>query len=144
MIYTSYFARLKDLPEDCVPISISLYSPKWYHGLKYITLAPSPKILNKWKEKHDERLYTVCFRFNILRLLNPKKVEKDLYKLSGGRDVVLVCYEKFGDFCHRHLVTEWFIRHGIKCKELKFDGRKKKNETANTSNSRRARYNVWK
>jgi uncharacterized protein (DUF488 family) len=31
---------------------------------------------------------------------------------------VLLCYEKSGDFCHRHLVAEWLRRYGYEVKEL--------------------------
>ena len=32
---------------------------------------------------------------------------RKLEELSGGRDVVLICYEAPGDFCHRHLLKEF-------------------------------------
>ena len=35
MIYTSYFAKMKDLPDNIVPISIAGKSPDWYNGLEY-------------------------------------------------------------------------------------------------------------
>ena len=35
-------------------------------------------------------------------------VLKNLEKLAGGREeIALVCYEKPGDFCHRHIVADW-------------------------------------
>ena len=33
MIYTSYFAKLKYLPKDIVPISICGKCPEWYKGI---------------------------------------------------------------------------------------------------------------
>lgn len=39
-------------------------------------------------------------------------------KLSGGKDIALICYEKPTDFCHRHLVAEWLTTNGIKCDEI--------------------------
>ena len=35
------------------------------------------------------------------------EVLKDLSELSGGNDIALVCYEKPGDNCHRHLIADW-------------------------------------
>ena len=32
--------------------------------------------------------------------------------------IALVCYEKPSDFCHRHLVADWFNKNGIECKEF--------------------------
>lgn len=40
MIYTSYFAKLKSLPDNIVPISICGKTPDWYKGLQYKKLAP--------------------------------------------------------------------------------------------------------
>ena len=31
--------------------------------------------------------------------------------------IALICYEKPTDFCHRHLVADWFNKNGIRCKE---------------------------
>jgi len=45
MIYTSYFAKLKSLPEDIIPISICAKSPNWYKGLQYKRLAPTYDLL---------------------------------------------------------------------------------------------------
>ena len=35
MIYTSYFAKVKDLPKSIVPIAICGKSPDWWDGLEY-------------------------------------------------------------------------------------------------------------
>lgn len=34
-IYTTYFAKLKSLPENVIPISISAKAPVWYIGTQY-------------------------------------------------------------------------------------------------------------
>ena len=31
----------------------------------------------------------------------------NIERLANGKDVALCCYEKPGDFCHRHLVAKW-------------------------------------
>ena len=38
--------------------------------------------------------------------LNPQEILGEILNLSEG-DIALVCYEKPGDFCHRHLVASW-------------------------------------
>lgn len=40
MIYTTYFAKLKSLPNNIIPISICGKAPNWYTGLQYKKLAP--------------------------------------------------------------------------------------------------------
>ena len=50
MIYTSYFAKLKSLPDNIVPISICGKAPDWYEGLQYKKLAPKYDFFMKWKK----------------------------------------------------------------------------------------------
>lgn len=40
MIYTTYFAKLKSLPKDIVPISICGKAPIWYSGIQYKKTCP--------------------------------------------------------------------------------------------------------
>lgn len=41
MIYTSYFAKLKELQKNNItPVSICAKVPDWYDGLQYKKLAP--------------------------------------------------------------------------------------------------------
>lgn len=148
MIYTSNFANLKNIPKDMVPISISLYTPKWYSGKKYSKLAPTKKLFEKWKANNNEYEYEVIYMFDVLSWLNAKTVEEELYKLSGGRDVVLLCYESSMKFCHRHLVAKWFRDKKILCEEFTKNKKNRlrkgeNNEKINISNSKRARYSIW-
>ena len=41
--------------------------------------------------------------------------------MAGTEDIALVCYEKPGDFCHRHLVADWLNEAGYQCEEYKYD-----------------------
>ena len=39
--------------------------------------------------------------------------------LSGGKDDALCCYEKPGDFCHRHILAKWITENtGIEITEF--------------------------
>lgn len=153
MIYTSNFANLKNIPEDMVPISISLYTPKWFKGKRYPKLAPTEKLLRKWKKDNDEYSYEVIYIFDVLSWLNVEEVEKELYKLSGSRDVVLLCYESSDKFCHRHLVAKWFRSKKISCEEFTKTVRDKRSrlrkderdgsKKANIQNSKRTRTSIW-
>ena len=117
MIFTSYFAKLRILPDDIIPISICGKAPRWYKGLQYKKLAPKYDFFMKWKENHDNDYYIKCFNEQVLSELNPHQVLDELYNLSKDKDIALICYEKPSDFCHRHLVAEWFNANGIECKE---------------------------
>ena len=123
MIYTSYFAKLKSLPENIIPISICGKAPDWYKGLQYKKLAPKYGFFMEWKKNHDNDYYIKCFSEQVLDKLNVLTVMRDLIDLVNstedhiGKEIVLICYEKPSDFCHRHLVSKWLNSNGIKCKE---------------------------
>lgn len=121
MIYTSYFANMKKLPDNMTPISICGKAPEWYKGLQYKKLAPKYGFFQEWKQTHDNDYYIECFNEQVLSKLSPYAVATELMSLSlaEDKDIVLLCYEKPGDFCHRHLVSEWFNKFGIMCKEYK-------------------------
>ena len=120
MIYTTYFAQLRNLPPDIIPISICGKAPDWYKGIQYKKLAPKYGFFMKWKQNHDNDYYIEHFQKEVLDLLDINDVITQLYALSGGKDIALVCYEKPTDFCHRHLVAIWFRIVGLlKCEEWK-------------------------
>ena len=116
--YTSYFGRLQRVPIEITPVSIALYSPKWYRGTQYKRLAPTERILREWKFENNVEKYINDFRRDILSKLSAHDVARDLIDFSNGGDVVLLCYEKRGDFCHRHLVADWLKEYGYPCEEL--------------------------
>ena len=134
MIYTTYFAKLNKLPENIIPISICGKAPDWYKGLQYKKLAPKYDFFMKWKENHDNNYYIKCFQEQVLNKLNVRKVLEELDDMLVTQTLdddyigdpmlvpkmALVCYEKSGDFCHRHLVADWFNKNGIVCKEYEF------------------------
>ena len=106
-IYTSYFAKLKKIPEDIVRISICGKAPDWYDGIQYKKVAPKYGFFQEWKKNHDNDFYIEHFNAEVLDNLVAKNVYEDLNKLSDCKDCVLICYEKSEDFCHRHLVADW-------------------------------------
>ena len=117
MLYTTYFARLKTLPETITPISICGKAPAWFTGAQYKKLAPKWSFFSKWKETRDNHFYVSCFNEQVLSHLNPLRTYDELMVLAGTQDIALVCYEKPEDFCHRHLVANWFRENGFQIKE---------------------------
>lgn len=107
MIYTSYFANLKKLPDNIIPIAISTSVPNSIDILRYKKLAPTYNILNNYKKTNDVELYVKEYTEQILNKLNPQDVINELYSLSNGKDIALICYEKYDKFCHRFVVAEW-------------------------------------
>ena len=111
-IYTGNFANLKKYA-GAFPVSIALTSPNWFHSANYRKFNP------KWSYMHDSiEDYTAKFNAHLSQL-DPAECYKELKKLSKGKDVVLLCHEKEGDFCHRHLVARWLqVNLHITVKEL--------------------------
>ena len=124
MIYTTYFAKLKSLPNNIIPISICGKAPSWYTGLQYKKLAPKFDFFMKWKKTQDNDYYIEHFQKEVLDVLDPFDVIREIEdKICDAKIILspinfaLVCYEKPGDFCHRHLVAQWLIAQGNNCKE---------------------------
>lgn len=106
-IYTSYYANIKNLPDNVCPISIAGKAPKGYNGIEYKVLAPKWSFFKIWKETHDNEYYIKNFKELVLDQLNPQVVYTVLMRAANGKIPCLICYEKPGDFCHRHLVADW-------------------------------------
>ena len=119
-VFTTYFAKLRKLDNNLVPIAIVRYSPKWYDGKLYQTLVPKAETLLDYKYYSDgdwkkfKREY-----LEQLERLDPEEVLNDLETMSRGKDVVLVCFEKDNTHCHRSLCAKWLIDNlGICAREL--------------------------
>lgn len=140
MIYTSYFDNLKNLPENVIPVAICGKAPDWYEGIQYKKLAPKWEFFKVWKENHDNKYYEKCFSEQVLDKLDSLDVVTEIYELLSDLlseeqknilemvncpawenpyiHIALICYEKPDEFCHRHLVADWFNECPIiKCEE---------------------------
>ena len=111
-ITTGYFAQMtKYIKNGYTPISICGKAPGFYEaeGFKqYKKLAPKYNFFIEWKQGIiDNDGYIVRYLNYVLRGLNPKEVYKELFELSNHNKIVLLCYEKPFDFCHRHIVADW-------------------------------------
>lgn len=115
MLLTSYFAKSSRVPGA---VSIARFPPKWYTGARYLPLAPVPEMLKI--EDWDE--YQHHYRNEILSVLDPDNVLRDLNGDGAGHDIVLLCFEKDRTHCHCGLVAEWFREtRGITVPELETD-----------------------
>jgi hypothetical protein len=109
-MFTSYFANLKKLPADLVPVSIARGSPRGFTGKKELRLAPTWAMLKLSKTEYDARFA------ELLTQLDPAELYAAL-----GENAVLLCWEKPGQACHRRLVAEWLERHlGLEVPEFGF------------------------
>jgi uncharacterized protein YeaO (DUF488 family) len=132
MIYTSYFANLKKLPPDVIPISICGKAPDWYKGVQYKKLAPKYDFFMEWKKTHDNDYYIEHFQKEVLDTLDINQVLRDLLDLSKTGNIALICFEKPTDFCHRHLVADWLNQNGLDVKEYKSKTKENANDKLQT------------
>ena len=104
-IDTSYYGNLRKLKAaNIVPISIALWTPKWYTGLTCKDVAPKAYMLN---DDLTQEQYTEMYKRNVLSQHYPSSIVEKIRRLSQGKDCALLCYEKPGEFCHRHILADW-------------------------------------
>lgn len=108
---TSYFAHYKGT--NGVAITYAL--PSWSKYKHYLPLAPTRAMVEAYKSgRLSEEEYTrQYYKLLELRGITPQQVLKDL-----GDDAVLLCFEKTGKFCHRHLAAKWLCTGGVVIDEL--------------------------
>lgn len=115
VIYTSYFAKFKQILEaGLYPVNISRKPPQFFLESGYPSLpAVFPSRDNLMTIKNSDMLQSDIDRyteqyFRELKL-SPREIIEELNKIVplDADKVVLLCYEKPGDFCHRHLVADY-------------------------------------
>ncbi len=119
MIYTGFFDKINAYEEKgLTPVSIAGRAPENYHGFEYRKLAPK---YDWWKKWHDEglseRWYCDMYQRTVLDKLSAQNVYDDLNRF--GENIVLLCYEESGKFCHRNLVANWFEKNGFRVQEYR-------------------------
>lgn len=117
--YTSYFGMLCKLPSNVVPVCITRHKPRWYDGLCCQSLRPSQLILDAYRiNQITQDEYKHMYTQQVLLRLCPARIMNKLQRLVGsGCTPALMCYEKSGQFCHRHIVSDWLTAYGLPCIE---------------------------
>lgn len=111
-IYTSYFANWRKY-EGKFTVSIARFDPK-YAKVDFVArkvndcIAPNATMLSaikagsitkeQYKEQYLHQLQSGVRGADFIRYI---------CKLADGKDIVLLCYEKPSDFCHRHILADW-------------------------------------
>jgi uncharacterized protein YeaO (DUF488 family) len=113
MIFTSYFANWRKFPKEYKTVSVSRYTKDYIKvDLHALELAPSPELLLGYKDgKITDEEYNEIY-LKQLSLLDPKEIAKKY------DNAIFLCYEKDGEFCHRHLIKKW-LETTVKIEELK-------------------------
>lgn len=115
MIKTGYFAKQAEYAsKGFTPVGIALYKPKWFAGETYGPLCPTPVIF----QIEDKGVYERAYYEHLLEL-DADTVVAELMEISGGKPLVLMCYERPGDFCHRQIVRDWLQSCGHDVEEFR-------------------------
>ena len=97
---------MKNIEQEVV--AICRHVPEWYTGRTYMKLAPTETLLRRYKSGALSELeFTAEYIETTLNLWDARKVWRELTHVG---DVVLLCYESAGKFCHRREVSKWFKR----------------------------------
>lgn len=120
-IYTGYYAQMKKYRSvGLIPVSIAYLTPSWYMGETCFELAPSRKLLKGYKAGEiTQEEYAKQYKA-FLKTVNWGEVIEKLFQISDkydGSDLVLCCYEKPDDFCHRHILAEFLTKQGMEVEE---------------------------
>lgn len=109
-MYTGYFAMIKKYQQvdpTLIPVAITRFTPPWFKGPTYLPLAPSADLLMRYKEKKVTIDQYIKEYTTYLYALDPITTLCDLSVYGNLDKVVLCCYERSGEFCHRHLLSSW-------------------------------------
>lgn len=114
-VFTSYYANAKVLERfGIVMVRIAQFAPRTVKAHPSFTdLAPSKDLLAKAKAGTlNGEPWAKEFKKTVLDTQIPEEAYESLQKLGKGRDVAIMCYEKNGDACHRHQVSDWLNSEG--------------------------------
>jgi len=115
MLFTSYFGKVKKLGSKYKYYSIARITPKWFDGERMEDLAPSYNLLNAYKRGMDEITFSRKYLGEINQILDMDVIRR----IADSKErIVLLCYERSEDFCHRHILAEFLRRRGISVREV--------------------------
>lgn len=109
MIKTGYFAQHRKYKEaGYIMVGITRFPPKWFDGLNLIELSPSAETLTNYRHG---RISWEQFEEDYLEYLknNSELVLKTIENLKSCNlgDIVLCCFEKSGEPCHRNILAKF-------------------------------------
>ena len=134
-IFTSYYANIKNIPDDYILISISggiTEDIRNVVDMQDTRLAPKKEFFMEYKESEEgpvrEKEYVKQFKGKVLKDLDINEVLKSWSDLFGkSQKYVMLCYETPESFCHRQIVAEHIEeKYGIEVLELNTDDLERK------------------
>lgn len=117
-VYTSYYARAKNLDASYLLISVSNTSPEWFKSPLHKLRCP---VFPKWSLINEYKAGSIPYSDFVKRYLieledtvDVNDIRKEisyLVEYTGCSNVVLLCWEKDGNSCHRMALA----KHVFEC-----------------------------
>lgn len=121
-IYTSYFANYKNIPQDYQCVSVantkpdSLFIPEWE------LVRPDWSLITSYKNKDITASDLYVYYFKQLDKNPAHHYIEALRSYSAGRPVVLMCWEKDYNECHRKILSYWLQMNALANYKGELDG----------------------
>lgn len=119
MLYTANFKSYIGCPG--MPYCVSQSMPKWVEMMRLRTLAPTWDMIYAYK---GGALQWEKFKIKYFEILKQRhNTLENIIKIARTGNIILVCWEKPNQNCHRHLIVQYCIEQlGLEpefvCKEV--------------------------
>lgn len=119
MLYSTYISNIKNLTDK--QKSQVLNIARYFNSKEFnkdFRLCPSQDLLNAYKTGNlDWDDFVVEFKRQ-MKQGETLTALRELYKKAKTEDVILVCYEKDYNMCHRKLIGDFIAGYGIQYEEI--------------------------
>lgn len=117
-IYTSYFGNYKNIPQEYQCISIANSKPKGLNIPTWTDVVPNWNNVKEFKEQQITACEFIKRYISDLTYDSPLKHFDYLEKYEDKVEaVVLLCWEKSADFCHRTILADYLQTIGFDVEE---------------------------
>lgn len=113
-IYTGYYKKFEKTGPAYTLIQVSNSRPSWFDW----NITKLPEVCPDWvcvRALKDGTMTEETFADMYRKKLSGLDKDRILDRIrriaenrdDGQKDVILLCWEKTGSFCHRHILAEW-------------------------------------
>lgn len=105
------YAKLKEAHPKARFVCVMRFPPKFIPAevKRMRSMSPSIKTLAEYKKANDFDGFTKAFEKEVLSNPDFKDDACNVCDMLVAQDVVLMCHEKYGENCHRHLLPKLIL-----------------------------------
>lgn len=112
-IYTSYFANYKNIPQDYQCVSVANSKPESLFIPEWKLIRPDWSLVTSYKNKDITVRDLYVHYFEQLDRNPAHRYIEELRCYSAGRPVVLMCWERNYNDCHRKILSYWLQMNAL-------------------------------